>query len=108
MGNLKITAITSVEVTTEFTTANALNVKGRSTITTTGPTHISGTVYKEEGQVATFNGYGVGGNRDVNFTSGNDTEDDIAIITAIKDFTDNIADLRPDTAIVAVNTSSND
>ncbi len=107
MGNLKITAINSVDVSVE-NTHSTMTVKGRTTITVTGPTHINGTVYKDEGQVATFNGYGVGGNRDVNFTSGNDTDDDIAIIAAIKDFTDNIADLRPDTAIAAVNTSTND
>lgn len=107
MGNLKITAINSVDVSVE-NTHSTMTVKGKTTITATGPTHINGTVYKDEGQVATFNAYGVGGQKNVNLTGGSAEVTDVDVITAINDFIGSLADLRPDTAITAVNTSSND
>ncbi len=107
MGNLKITAIQSVEAAIE-SAQDALTVKGHITLTSGGPTNINGSILKGEATVATFNAYGVGGQKNVNLTGGSAEVTDVDVITAINDFIDNIADLRPDTAIAAVNTSSND
>lgn len=107
MGNLKITAIHSVEAAIE-STQGALTVKGHITLTSGGPTNINGSVLKGEAIVATFNAYGVGGQKNVNLTGGSAEVTDVDVITAINGYIDAIADLRPDTAIAAVNTTSND
>lgn len=107
MGNLKITAIHSVEAAIE-STQGALIVKGNITLTDAGPTTINGSVLKGEVAVATFNAYGVGGQKNVNLTGGSAEVTDVDVITAINDFIGSLADLRPDTAIAAVNTSTDD
>ena len=107
MENLKINSIHSVEAAIE-STQGALIVKGNITLTSAGPTNINGSVLKGEATVATFNAYGVGGQKNVNLTGGSADVTDVDVITAINGYIDAIADLRPDTAIAAVNTSSND
>lgn len=107
MGNLKITAIHSVEAAIE-SEQGALTVKGNITLTSGGPTNINGSILKGEATVATFNAYGVGGQKNVNLTGGSADVTDVDVITAINDFIGSLADLRPDTAIAAVNTTTND
>lgn len=107
MGNLKITAIHSVEAAVE-STQGALTVKGNITLTSGGPTNINGSVLKGKATVATFNAYGVGGQKNVNLTGGTAEVTDVDVITAINGYIDAIADLRPDTAIAAVNMTTNE
>lgn len=107
MGNLKITSIHSVEAAIE-SAQGALTVKGNITLTSGGPTNINGSILKGDVTVATFNAYGVGGQKNVNLTGGSAEVTDIDVITAINGYIDSIADLHPDTAIAAVNTSDND